>query len=96
MKDFKELQKELKESESKIKNIEFTSVELLKTIFDITNRQRNLINEILKPNKCPSNKCPYCKENDTDSIDHNILCLDCRETFGHSFLMNYRNGDVVC
>lgn len=30
MKDFKELQKELKESESKIKNIEFTSVELLK------------------------------------------------------------------
>lgn len=80
MKDFKELQKELKESESKIKNIEFTSVELLKSIFDITNRQRNLINEILKPNKCL-----YCKENDTDSIDPNILCLDCRETFGHSF-----------
>ena len=80
MKDFKELQKELKESESKIKNIEFTSVELLKSIFDITNRQRNLINEILKPNKCT-----YCKENDTDSIDPNILCPDCRETFGHSF-----------
>ena len=80
MKDFKELQKELKESESKIKNIEFTSVELLKSIFDITNRQRNLINEILKPHKCP-----YCKENDTDSIDPNILCPDCRETFGHSF-----------
>lgn len=80
MKDFKELQKELKESESKIKNIEFTSVELLKSIFDITNRQRNLINEILKPNKSP-----YCKENDTDSIDQNILCPDCRETFGHSF-----------
>ncbi len=80
MKDFKELQKELKESESKIKNIEFTSVELLKSIFDITNRQRNLINEILKPNKSP-----YCKENDTDSIDPNILCPDCRETFGHSF-----------
>lgn len=91
MKDFKELQKELKESESKIKNIEFTSVELLKSIFDITNRQRNLINEILKPNKSP-----YCKENDTDSIDPNILCPDCHETFGHSFLMNYRNGDVVC
>lgn len=80
MKDFKELQKELKESESKIKNIEFTSVELLKSIFDITNRQRNLINEILKPNKSP-----YCKENDTDSIDPNILCPDCHETFGHSF-----------
>lgn len=80
MKDFKELQKELKESESKIKNIEFTSVELLKSIFDIINRQRNLINEILKPNKCH-----YCKENDTDSIDPNILCPDCRETFGHSF-----------
>ena len=80
MKDFKELQKELKESESKIKDIEFTSIELLKSIFDITNRQRNLINEILKPNKCP-----YCKEYDTDSIDPNILCTDCRETFGHSF-----------
>ncbi len=38
MKDFKELQKELKESESKIKEIEFTSVELLKSIFDITSR----------------------------------------------------------
>ena len=37
MKNFKDLQKELKESESKIKNIEFTSVELLKSIFDITN-----------------------------------------------------------
>lgn len=80
MKGFKELQKELKESESKIKNIEFTSVELLKSIFDITNRQRNLINEILK-----QNKCPYCKENDTDNIDPNIVCPDCRETFGHSF-----------
>lgn len=80
MKDFKELQKKLKESESKIKEIEFTSVELLKFIFDITNRQRNLVNEILK-----QNKCPYCKENDTDSIDPNILCPDCRETFRHSF-----------
>lgn len=78
MKDFKELQKELKESESKIKEIEFTSVELLKSIFDIISRQRNLVNELLKPNKCP-----YCK--DTDSIDSNILCPDCRETFGHSF-----------
>ena len=84
MKDFKELQKELKESESKIKDIEFTSIELLKSIFDITNRQRNLINEILKPNKCP-----YCKENDTASIDPNILCPDCRETFGHSFFNEF-------
>ena len=80
MKYFKDLQKELKESENKVKEIEFTSVELLKSIFDITNRQRELINEIFKPNKCP-----YCKENDTDSIDPNILCPDCRETFGHSF-----------
>lgn len=80
MKDFKKLQKELKESESKIKEIEFTSVELLKSMFDVTNRQRDLINEILKPNKCP-----YCKKNDTDSIDQNILCPNCRETFGHSF-----------
>lgn len=80
MKDFKELQKELKESESKIKEIEFASVELLKSIFDITNKQRNLVNEKLK-----QNKCPYCKENDTDSIYPNILCPDCRETFGHSF-----------
>ena len=80
MKDFKELQKELIESESKIKDIEFNSVELLKSIFDITNRQKELINKMLKPNKCP-----YCKENDTDSIDPNILCPNCRETFGHSF-----------
>ena len=80
MKNFKDLQKELKESENKVKEIEFTSVELLKSIFEITNRQRELINEILKPNKCP-----YCKENDTDSIDPVILCPDCRETFGHSF-----------
>lgn len=80
MKNFKDLQKELKESENKVKEIEFTSVELLKSIFDITNVQRELINEIFKPNKCP-----YCKENDTDSIDPNILCPDCRETFGHSF-----------
>ena len=47
MKNFEELQKELKESESKIKEIEFTSVELLKSIFDVTNRQKDLINEIL-------------------------------------------------
>ena len=80
MKNFKDLQKELKESENKVKEIEFTSVELLKSIFDIISRQRNLVNELLKPNKCP-----YCKENDTDSIDSNILCPDCRETFGHSF-----------
>ena len=80
MKDFKELQKELKEPESKIKDIEFTNVELLKSMFDITNKQRNLVNEILKPNKCP-----YCKENNTDSIDPNILCPDCHETFGYSF-----------
>lgn len=80
MKNFKDLQKELKGSENKVKEIEFTSVELLKSIFDITNRQIELINEILKPNKCP-----YCKENDTDSIDSNILCPDCREKFGHSF-----------
>ena len=31
--DFEELQKELKESESKIKNIKCTSAELLKSIF---------------------------------------------------------------
>ena len=80
MKNFKDLQKELKDFENKVKEIEFTSVELLKSIFDVTNRQKDLINEILKPNKCP-----YCKENDTDSIDPNILCPDCRETFGHSF-----------
>lgn len=80
MKNFKDLQKELKDFENKVKEIEFTSVELLKSIFDITNRQRELINEIFKPNKCP-----YCKENDTDSIDPNIICPDCRETFGHSF-----------
>lgn len=92
MKDFKELQKELKESKSKIKNIEFTSVELLKSIFDITNRQRNLINEILKPNK------------NVLIVKKMILIVLTRIYYVQIvvrlldivFLMNYRNGDVVC
>jgi hypothetical protein len=29
--------------------------------------------------------CPYCGEK-SDSIDSNVLCKDCRETFGHTFI----------
>ena len=45
----------------------------------------DLINDIyiLIPQK-RINKCKYCSEH-TDSQDPNILCPNCRETFGHSF-----------
>ena len=45
----------------------------------------DLINDIyiLIPQK-RINRCKYCSEH-TDSQDSNILCPNCRETFGHSF-----------
>lgn len=45
----------------------------------------DLINDIyiLIPQK-RINRCKYCSEH-TDSQDPNILCPNCRETFGHSF-----------
>lgn len=52
----------------------------MKAIFDVTEKQKIIIKELLKPNLCP-----YCNENKTDSIDPNVLCLECREDFGHSF-----------
>ena len=30
-------------------------------------------------------QCPYCGE-ETDSSDPRVLCKDCRETFGHTFI----------
>ncbi len=80
MKDINKLKKELMEIDSIIKDIELNSVEFLKSIFDTTLKQKEIIDEILMPNLCP-----YCKENNTDSIDPNILCPECRKTFGHSF-----------
>lgn len=80
MKDIEKLQKDLAETEGKIKSIEVTSVEMLKAIFDVSEKQKIIIKELLKPNLCP-----YCNENKTDSIDPNVLCLECRENFGHSF-----------
>lgn len=35
--------------------------------------------DYLRPKKMV---CPYCGEK-SDSIDQKILCVDCRETFGH-------------
>ncbi len=29
-------------------------------------------------------KCKYCKENDNNSPDEDLLCEKCRMTFGHS------------
>lgn len=80
MKDINKLKKELMEIDSIIKDIELNSVEFLKSIFDTTLKQKEIIDEILMPNLCP-----YCKENNTDSIDPNILCPTCRDTLGHSF-----------
>ncbi len=30
------------------------------------------------------NICKYCNNNQTDSIDEDVLCEDCQECFGHS------------
>jgi hypothetical protein len=63
MKDINKLKKELMEIDSIIKDIELNSVEFLKSIFDTTLKQKEIIDEILMPNLCP-----YCKENNTDSF----------------------------
>ena len=62
---------------------------MMKAIFDVTEKQKIIIKELLKPNLCP-----YCNENKTDSIDPNVLCLECREDFGHSFLTSYKESEV--
>ena len=65
---------------SKISN-ELKDTEVCKVIKKIL----DLINDIyiLIPQK-RINRCKYCSEL-TDSQDSNILCPNCRETFGHSF-----------
>ncbi len=80
MKDIKAMQQELAKQEEIIKEVQFQSIKILETIFDICQKENRIIKEILKPNLCL-----YCKSNKTDSIDPNVLCLKCRETFGHSF-----------
>ena len=32
-----------------------------------------------------TNTCKYCNKNETNSPDPDVLCLECREIFGHSF-----------
>ena len=73
MKDIEKIKSDLTNCESKIKNIESTSVKVLQEIFQVV--------EIMKPNICP-----YCNKNNTDSIDPNVLCNECRESFGHCFM----------
>lgn len=65
---------------SKLSN-ELKDTEVCKVIKKIL----DLINDIyiLIPQK-RINRCKYCNEL-TDSQDPNILCSNCRETFGHSF-----------
>lgn len=81
MKDIGKLENDLIKCENKIKNIESTSVKVLQEIFKVVEIQRNIIHEIIKPNICP-----YCNKNKTDSLDPNVLCNECRETFGHNFM----------
>lgn len=81
MKDIGKIKSDLIKCESKIKNIESTSVKVLQEIFQVVEIQRNIIQEISK-----SNICPYCNKNKTDSLDPNVLCNECRETFGHSLI----------
>ena len=38
-----------------------------------------------KAKKAKKNKCKYCKTNYTNSPDPDVLCDECRETFGHAF-----------
>ena len=81
MKDIEKIKSDLINCESKIKNIESTSVKVLQEIFQVAEIQRNIIQEIMKPNICP-----YCNKNNTDSIDPNVFCYECRESFGHCFM----------
>lgn len=71
---------ELTKLKEEIKMLEAQGVKSLQVLFDITHKLRVMIN---KPNE--PNKCLYCKENITDSIDPNVLCSQCRENFGHTF-----------
>lgn len=43
--------------------------------------------ELIYTLKCEleiKNTCPYCQENETDSVDSDILCKECSMTFGHT------------
>ena len=46
-------------------------VEYLSTLQEKSNPKKNI--------------CKYCKTNETGSLDEDVLCPTCRETFGHSF-----------
>ena len=80
MKDKELKPDELSKLKEKIQNLEAQGVKTLQVLFDITHELRVMINKINEPNKCL-----YCKENITDSINPKVLCSQCRETFGHTF-----------
>jgi hypothetical protein len=58
---------------------------ILKVMQTMDSLNENLINvaqdcvDYLRPRQM---LCPYCGEN-SNSPDPNVLCADCRETFGH-------------
>lgn len=79
-KDLKQLKEDVFKLQEETQNIEAQSVKTMQSLFDATHKLRIIINELVEPNKCL-----YCKKNTTDSIDPNVLCSQCRETFGHTF-----------
>ena len=44
----------------------------MQSLFDITNKLRTIMSDLVEPNKCL-----YCKKNTTDNIDSNVLCSQC-------------------
>ena len=72
---------ELTKLKEEIQMLEAQGVKSLQVLFDITHELRVMINKLNEPNKCL-----YCKEHITDSIDPNVLCYECRESFGHCFI----------
>ena len=71
---------ELTKLKEEIQMLEAQGVKSLQVLFDITHELRVMINKLNEPNKCL-----YCTEHITDSIDPNVLCSQCRENFGHTF-----------
>lgn len=50
----------------------------------LSDSELNLVFKWLLSNNHPTHKCKYCGDI-AEGIDDDILCDDCRETFGHAF-----------
>jgi hypothetical protein len=62
---------------SVLRTMESLDEKLEKVVIDIA--------DYFKSQMVKANECPYCGEK-SDYDDPRILCADCRETFGHSFI----------